>query len=148
MASLLAEGVKAALPQELQDAASKRSLLSGGSLDAFPPHVREALLARPLRCLLRTRRSRGHSPRRAGELRLPPRPPLPDSLRRAPMLLQSGRQPEPEDFENTTIFFSDIVTFTELSSALSPKKVSDMLQRLYRQFDELCTKHGLYKARP
>lgn len=60
--------------------------------------------------------------------------------------LQDGRKVEPEHKEMVTIFFSDIVGFTDLSSKLDPLKVANMLDRLYRKFDELSHTHDLYKV--
>jgi class 3 adenylate cyclase len=45
-----------------------------------------------------------------------------------------------------TIFFSDIVRFTDLSRMLSAEKVCDMLDRLYIAFDELANKHEVFKV--
>lgn len=59
--------------------------------------------------------------------------------------LRDGRKVEPEQHECVTIYFSDIVGFTTISSALSPVKVSDMLDRLYLAFDDLSHKHGVWK---
>ena len=44
--------------------------------------------------------------------------------------LREGRKVEPESKECVTIFFSDIVGFTNISATISPLKVSDMLDRL------------------
>lgn len=55
--------------------------------------------------------------------------------------LRQGRKVEPESKECVTVFFSDIVGFTNISSALSPLKVSDMLDRLYQKFDALSDQH-------
>lgn len=44
--------------------------------------------------------------------------------------LREGRKIEPESKECVTIFFSDIVGFTNISATISPLKVSDMLDRL------------------
>lgn len=41
---------------------------------------------------------------------------------------------------------ADIVGFTDLSSALSPEKVTSMLDRLYRELDNLSAKYELFKA--
>ena len=60
--------------------------------------------------------------------------------------LREGGKPEPESRECVTIFFSDIVGFTNISSALSPLKVSDMLDRLYQKFDSLSHEHDVYKV--
>eukprot|EP00977_Amphora_coffeiformis_P007322 scaffold1586_cov158-Amphora_coffeaeformis.AAC.11 len=60
--------------------------------------------------------------------------------------LRQGRKVEPESKECVTIFFSDIVGFTHISSALSPLKVCDMLDRLYEKFDALSLEHEVYKV--
>lgn len=59
--------------------------------------------------------------------------------------LIAGKKVAPEHHECVTIYFSDIVGFTELSSTLAPGEVSDLLDRLYTQFDELSNKHGVFK---
>jgi class 3 adenylate cyclase len=51
-----------------------------------------------------------------------------------------------ETHEMVTVYFSDIVHFTDISRLLSPTKVCDMLDRLYLAFDELATKHGVFKV--
>jgi len=60
--------------------------------------------------------------------------------------LRHGRQVEPESRDIVTIFFSDIVGFTHLSSTLSPMKVSDMLGRLYSELDRLSDEHDVFKV--
>lgn len=60
-------------------------------------------------------------------------------------VLVSGGKAEPETHDCVTIFFSDIVGFTNISSALPPLKVSDMLDRLYLAFDGLAEKHSVFK---
>jgi len=60
--------------------------------------------------------------------------------------LRAGRQVEPESREIVTIFFSDIVGFTKISSNLSAIKVSDMLGRLYTAFDQLSHEHDIFKV--
>jgi len=59
--------------------------------------------------------------------------------------LREGRTVEPEHFDCVTIFFSDIVGFTPLSSKMSPRKVSNMVDRLYCMMDSLSHKFGIYK---
>lgn len=60
--------------------------------------------------------------------------------------LRDGRKVEPEHKDCVTIFFSDIVGFTQISSRLDPRKVANMLDRLYQKFDLLSHKHDLYKV--
>ena len=61
-------------------------------------------------------------------------------------VLRSGGKVEPESKDLVTIFFSDIVGFTDISSELTPIKISDMLDRLYHEFDELSKKHDVFKV--
>jgi class 3 adenylate cyclase len=44
-----------------------------------------------------------------------------------------------------SLFFSDIVGFTTISSTMEPSKVSDLLDRLYTKFDRLAYLHGVQK---
>ena len=60
--------------------------------------------------------------------------------------LRAGRRVEPERKECVTIFFSDIVGFTDLSASMDPEKVMDMLDRLYTKFDALSAKHDVFKV--
>ncbi|KAI2500710.1 guanylate cyclase [Fragilaria crotonensis] len=60
--------------------------------------------------------------------------------------LSKGQKVEPQHFDCVTIFFSDIVSFTEICHKLTPLKVSDMLDRLYTKFDNLSRKHDVFKV--
>jgi len=60
--------------------------------------------------------------------------------------LRDGRKVEAEEKEEVTIFFSDIVGFTDISSTLDPRKIANLLDRLYHKFDELSHKHDCYKV--
>jgi hypothetical protein len=51
-----------------------------------------------------------------------------------------------ETHDNVTVFFSDIIRFTDISRALTPVKVCDMLDRLYVAFDALAGKHEVFKV--
>jgi hypothetical protein len=51
-----------------------------------------------------------------------------------------------ETHNNVTVFFSEIVRFTDISRALSGVKVWDMLDRLYVAFDALANKHEVFKV--
>jgi len=48
---------------------------------------------------------------------------------------------EPEEFKNVTVFFSDFVGFTEISSRLQPKKIIGELNELYTSFDNIMQKY-------
>eukprot|EP00730_Choanoeca_flexa_P020322 TRINITY_DN9932_c0_g1_i1.p1 TRINITY_DN9932_c0_g1~~TRINITY_DN9932_c0_g1_i1.p1 ORF type:complete len:764 (+),score=206.71 TRINITY_DN9932_c0_g1_i1:295-2292(+) len=60
--------------------------------------------------------------------------------------LKNGEKIKPEKRDITTLFFSDIVGFTNISATLSPELVSDMLDRLYTAFDALVDEHDLFKV--
>lgn len=50
-----------------------------------------------------------------------------------------------ERYSQVTIFFSDIVGYTNMSSQMTSFDVMQMLSDLYAQFDILAKKHGVYK---
>jgi guanylate cyclase len=60
--------------------------------------------------------------------------------------LRDGKTVEAEHREITTIFFSDIVGFTSISSELPPGKIASMLGRLYTKLDALSQKHDVFKV--
>lgn len=51
-----------------------------------------------------------------------------------------------ETFDEVTILFTDIVTFTNIASAVKPIQIVDMLNALYSQYDELTNQHEVYKV--
>lgn len=55
--------------------------------------------------------------------------------------LKEGGKAEPEVFENITIFFSDMVGFTEKSAKLEPKKIIEELNDIFTGFDEIMENH-------
>lgn len=59
--------------------------------------------------------------------------------------LRSGKTVDPQFFDEVTIFFSDIVSFTSISSQVDQWEVIDMLNRLFGILDMLCKHFGLYK---
>jgi len=59
--------------------------------------------------------------------------------------IQTGRKIEPEHHDIVTIYFSDIVGYTDMCSILTPVKISDLLDRLYNKFDALSDKYEVFK---
>ncbi len=65
-----------------------------------------------------------------------------------PYILEALRRGEPipyREHPSVTVFFSDIVGYTTISSSLRPVNVMEMLNRLYIGFDELVIRYDLYK---
>lgn len=61
-------------------------------------------------------------------------------------ILKQGLTVEPEAFECVTVFYSDIVGFTSLSSESSPLEVVDFLGDLYLCFDETLEQYDIFKV--
>ena len=51
-----------------------------------------------------------------------------------------------ERFESVTILFSDIVSFTNMAAEMDPLEVVNMLNELYRMYDQLVDTHCVYKV--
>ncbi|KAJ8868258.1 hypothetical protein PR048_029774 [Dryococelus australis] len=49
-------------------------------------------------------------------------------------------------FDSVSILFSDVVTFTEICSRITPMEVVSMLNAMYSIFDTLTERNGVYKA--
>ncbi len=61
--------------------------------------------------------------------------------------LRGGEETIAEVFPEVTVFFSDIVGFTELSAKLGPHATVSMLNAIFEKFDELVEKHGVEKIK-
>ncbi|CAB9526100.1 activated protein kinase catalytic subunit alpha-1 [Seminavis robusta] len=60
--------------------------------------------------------------------------------------LRDGREVDSEHKDCVTIFFSDIIGFTTISCKLPPKKVANLLDRLYTKLDALSNKFDIFKV--
>jgi class 3 adenylate cyclase len=56
-------------------------------------------------------------------------------------LKESGTT-NPESFKDVTVFFSDLVNFTEISSRFDPEFIINELNQLFTKFDSIVEKHG------
>ena len=60
--------------------------------------------------------------------------------------MKKGQIPKPEVFDNTTIFFCDIVSFTSIASESTAHQIIEFLNDLYNLFDDRIDNYDVYKV--
>ena len=61
--------------------------------------------------------------------------------------LKSGETTIADKLNNVTILFADLVNFTRLSKKLSPSELVELLNTIFRKFDDLCDAYSMEKIK-
>ncbi|MBS1536596.1 MAG: hypothetical protein JST20_02460, partial [Bacteroidetes bacterium] len=59
----------------------------------------------------------------------------------------SGEKNIADSYDSVSVFFSDIVGFTNLSQKVTPEELLGLLNGIFTRFDQLARKHGLEKIK-
>lgn len=60
--------------------------------------------------------------------------------------LRAGETVLPEIFDEATVYFSDVVGFTDITLVSTPREVVDLLNDLYSCFDNIIYNYDAYKV--
>ena len=60
--------------------------------------------------------------------------------------LKIGKTIHPESYKQVTVFFSDIVGFTNMAASSNPLEVVSFLNDLYTTFDSIIDAYDVYKV--
>ncbi|XP_064606097.1 guanylate cyclase soluble subunit beta-2-like [Liolophura sinensis] len=60
--------------------------------------------------------------------------------------LRDGQRVDAEKFEEASVLFSDIVSFTTMSAECEPMDIVGVLNDLFEKFDDLTSTHNVYKV--
>eukprot|EP00002_Diphylleia_rotans_P017458 TRINITY_DN338_c0_g1_i1.p1 TRINITY_DN338_c0_g1~~TRINITY_DN338_c0_g1_i1.p1 ORF type:complete len:542 (+),score=113.70 TRINITY_DN338_c0_g1_i1:201-1826(+) len=66
--------------------------------------------------------------------------------RRIIQQIKTGQDHIIEEFENVTVFFMDICSFTVLSSTVRPEQMFQFINELWQIVDDIADKYGIYKV--
>ena len=61
--------------------------------------------------------------------------------------LQKGESPIADHFEEVSVIFADLVGFTEFAANRPPKKLLELLNKIFSRFDKLAQHHNLEKIK-
>ncbi|WP_367288604.1 adenylate/guanylate cyclase domain-containing protein [Laspinema palackyanum] len=61
--------------------------------------------------------------------------------------LQKGENPIADHFEEVSVIFADLVGFTEFAANRTPKKLLELLNKIFSRFDKLAQQHNLEKIK-